>query len=113
MDDDEENILSSILEEKKKYQHDIAIRIIVDGNLKYVSIRSWIKSQAIKKKINGWARYKKDSLEALLIGKEENIKELIKMIYRSPASAQIKRIREFPQSDIINIRGFSLLPTIR
>jgi acylphosphatase len=92
----------------------IAIRIVIEGRVQKVGLRSWIKQTCVRLGVNGWVRNKGNgTVEAFLCGDKEIVTEVIKLCYQGPSFAHVKRIKEFPQTNIDNVPNeFVILPTI-
>lgn len=92
----------------------IAIRVIIEGRVQKVGLRQWIKQKANSLGIDGWVRNRmNDTVEALFVGPEEDVREIIKLCYQGPSFAFIRKLREFPQADIEGVtKGFVQLPTV-
>lgn len=92
----------------------VSIRVLIQGRVKTIGYRMWIKQQATKVGIDGWVTLRfNDAVEALFIGKEKHVQELIRKCYCGNPYAVVKRIRQFPQADVKGLGGgFFLLPTI-
>lgn len=89
----------------------IATRVMMEGKVQNVGLRRWIKEKATKYHVDGWARNKKDDcVEALFIGTEKEVKEMVKLCYQGPSFASIKKVKIFPQPDTdIITKGFVLM----
>jgi acylphosphatase len=92
----------------------IAVRIIIEGRVQKVGLRHWIKQKAVSLRVYGWVRNRVNlTVEAFFVGNEEDVNEIIKLCYQGPSFAHVKRIREFPQTNIENVPNeFVILPTI-
>ena len=92
----------------------VAIRIIIEGRVQKVGMRNWIRQIATRHKIDGWVRNRMNlSVEALLCGPEDTVKEIINICYQGPSFAHVKRVKEFPQADTEDVpKGFFQLPTV-
>ncbi len=91
-----------------------AIRIIIEGRVQKVGLRHWIKRKATQLKISGWVRNRMNSsVEAMFYGSEDAVNEIIKICHQGPSFANVKRVKEFPQSQSNNPPSdFIILPTI-
>lgn len=53
------------------------------------------------------------TVEAFLYGPEEDVNEIITLCHQGPSFALVKRIKEFPQTEMENApKEFIILPTI-
>ena len=85
--------------------------IVISGKVQGVGFRNWLHQVAMQKNINGWVKNKiSGEVEALLIGNEVKIDNLIKLCKKGPASSNVTKIevqnyqKEFLKKsfDIIN-----------
>ena len=68
--------------------------IIITGKVQGVGFRSWLYETAVQKNINGWVRNKiSGEVEALLIGDDEKIDDLIKSCEKGPASSKVINVQ--------------------
>ena len=68
--------------------------IIISGKVQRVGFRYWMKNLAIKNNISGWIKNKTSGdVEALIIGQEKEIRELIKLCEIGPGSAIVNRVQ--------------------
>lgn len=91
-----------------------AVRVIIEGRVQKVGLRHWIKRKATQFKISGWVRNRMNSsIEAMFYGNEESVSEMVKLCHQGPSFAHVKRVKEFPQTDVGNPpTEFTILPTI-
>ena len=67
--------------------------IIIKGKVQGVGFRYWLYKEAKQRNIDGWVRNKiSGEVEALLIGKDEKINNLIKLCKKGPPSSEITKI---------------------
>ena len=68
--------------------------LVISGNVQGVGFRYWLQRLAIEKNICGWVKNKvSGNVEALIIGEEKEILELIKLCEMGPSSAKIDYVR--------------------
>ena len=68
--------------------------LIISGKVQGVGFRYWMQNLAIKKNISGWVKNKMSGdVEALIVGQEKEIQELIKLCETGPSSANIDRVQ--------------------
>ena len=73
--------------------------MLIFGKVQGVGFRYWLYMKAIKKNIRGWVKNKTTGeVEALLIGNDEDVNELIKQCEKGPSSnvTQVK-IQDYKQ----------------
>ena len=68
--------------------------IIISGKVQGVGFRYWLYKAAIQRKIDGWVKNKvSGEVEALLIGNEVNINNLIALCKKGPPSSKVTKIK--------------------
>ena len=69
------------------------IHIIVTGTVTGVGFRWWLKMEAEKRRIYGFVKNRtKDEVEAVLLGEDKNVDELIKLVRKGPSSARVENL---------------------
>ena len=85
--------------------------IVITGRVQGVGFRYWLYKAAVRNNINGWVKNKiSGEVEALLIGNDVEIDNLIKLCEKGPPSSKVTKIevqnyqKEFLKKsfDIIN-----------
>ena len=68
--------------------------LIISGKVQGVGFRYWLQRLATEKNICGWVKNKTSgNVEALIIGGEREIRELIKLCEMGPGSAKIDYVQ--------------------
>ena len=68
--------------------------VLIFGRVQGVGFRYWLYEKAIKKNIRGWVKNKiTGEVESLLIGKDEDVNELIKQCKKGPYSSNVTKIK--------------------
>ena len=68
--------------------------IVISGKVQGVGFRYWLYKTAIRNNINGWVKNKiSGEVEALLIGDEVEIDNLIKLCEKGPSSSKVTKIK--------------------
>ena len=68
--------------------------IIIGGKVQGVGFRYWLYKAAIQRNIEGWVRNNiSGEVEALLIGNDENIDNLIKLCEKGPPSSKVSKVK--------------------
>ena len=68
--------------------------IIIIGKVQGVGFRYWLHKAAIQKNVTGWVRNKiSGEVEALLIGKDEKINNLINLCEIGPLSSEVTKVQ--------------------
>jgi len=71
----------------------ITKHLVISGRVQGVSYRAWMAQKAQANYIYGWVKNKHNgNVEAILHGKEENIRTLIKDAYEGPSMANVSEI---------------------
>ena len=67
--------------------------IVITGRVQGVGFRYWLYKAAVRNNINGWVKNKiSGKVEALLIGNDVEIDNLIKLCEKGPPSSKVTRI---------------------
>ncbi len=67
--------------------------IIITGKVQGVGFRYWLYKTAIERNIDGWVRNKTSGeVEALLIGNEAEVNNIIKLCGKGPSSSEVSKI---------------------
>ena len=70
------------------------IHIIVTGTVIGVGFRWWLKTRANERKIYGWVRNRSENeVEALLLGHEKDVDDILKLCKKGPTSSNVKSIK--------------------
>ena len=67
--------------------------MIIFGKVQNVGYRYWLYQKAIKKNIHGWVKNTIQGVEALLIGADENVNDLIKQCKKGPRSSNVTQVK--------------------
>ena len=67
--------------------------VIIIGKVQNVGYRYWLYQKAIKKNIRGWVKNTIQGVEALLIGADENVNDLIKQCKKGPHSSNVTQVK--------------------
>ena len=68
--------------------------LVISGKVQGVGFRYWLQRSAIEKNIYGWVKNKMSgNVEALIVGEEKEIQELIKLCEMGPGSAKIDYVQ--------------------
>ena len=67
--------------------------IVITGKVQGVGFRYWLHKVAVRDNINGWVKNKiSGEVEALLIGNDTEINNLIKLCKKGPPSSKVTNI---------------------
>ena len=68
--------------------------IVISGKVQGVGFRYWLYKAAIQRNIDGWVRNKiSGEVEALLVGNDVEINELIKLCAKGPATSEVTKVK--------------------
>ena len=68
--------------------------IIISGNVQGVGFRYWLYKAAMQKKIDGWVKNKiSGEVEALLIGNDVDINNLITLCKKGSPSSRVTKVK--------------------
>ncbi len=68
--------------------------LVISGKVQGIGFRYWLQRLAIEKNICGWVKNKMSgNVEALIVGEEKEIQELIKLCETGSSSAKIDCVR--------------------
>ena len=68
--------------------------LLIFGNVQGVGFRYWLYAKATKKNIRGWVKNKiTGEVEALLIGADENVNNLITECKQGPHSSNVIQVK--------------------
>lgn len=92
---------------------EIALRLRIQGKVQGVSYRAWTVKQAKSLTIDGWVRNRVDgSVEALVIGEEEQVRELVNRCRKGPLLARVSHVEEEHAQGIAPRGVFEQKPTV-
>ena len=84
--------------------------LVISGKVQGVGFRYWLQRLAIEKNICGWVKNKTSgNVEALIIGEEKEIRELIKLCEIGPTSAKIDHVQINDCSKDYIKKGFDII----
>ena len=67
--------------------------IVITGKVQGVGFRYWLYQIANEKNVYGWVKNKNtNEVEALLLGEDKNVDELIKLVRKGPSSARVENL---------------------
>ena len=68
--------------------------IVITGKVQGVGFRYWLYKAAIQRNIDGWVRNKiSGEVEALIIGNNENVNDLIKLCEKGPIFSKVTKVQ--------------------
>lgn len=90
----------------------IARRLRITGRVQGVWFRGWTCNAARSLGLDGWVRNRFDgSVEALAVGPEDAVNELIRRCHEGPPSSRVEHIEIEPAQGIV-AEGFVQKPTV-
>ncbi len=70
------------------------IHIIITGTVTGVGFRWWLKMEAEKKNIHGFVKNRaEDEVEALLLGHDKDVEDVVRLCRRGPPSSRVENIK--------------------
>ncbi len=89
-----------------------AVKVIIHGRVQGVCYRHWTILKATYLNLDGWVRNRADgTVEAILVGDQINIDEMIELCKDGPEGAQVDHI-DVERALGIVAKGFSQKPTV-
>ena len=86
--------------------------IVITGKVQGVGFRYWLYKAAIQRNIEGWVRNNiSGEVEALLIGNDENVNDIIKQCEIGPFSSNVTQIRIKDYQQEYSKKSFDILGT--
>ena len=68
--------------------------LVISGRVQGVGFRYWLQSVAIEKNIFGWVKNKiSGDVEALIVGNEQEVKNMIKLCKKGPLSSRVDHVK--------------------
>ena len=84
--------------------------VIIIGKVQNVGYRYWLYKKAIKKNIRGWVKNTiQGQVEALLIGDNENVNNLIKQCKQGPHSSNVIHVKIQDYKQEYSKKSFDIL----
>ncbi|MEK9207679.1 MAG: acylphosphatase, partial [Patescibacteria group bacterium] len=87
------------------------VHLIIQGYVHGVGFRQFIKSQAIKLSLDGWAtNLPNGTIEVVFDGEKENVEKMIEICRIGPFLAQVKNVKiDWNYKSPADIIGFSII----
>ncbi|ADO77137.1 acylphosphatase [Halanaerobium praevalens] len=83
-------------------------QIFISGRVQGVGFRAFCQKQASALKIKGWVKNLKDSrVEAVIEGKETNIRQMIKKLKKGPSFARVDNLKIIDR-DLTGFNNFEI-----
>ena len=68
--------------------------LVISGEVQDVGFRYWLQRLAIENNICGWVKNKlSGNVEALIIGNEKDVKDIIKLCEKGPLSSKVDHVK--------------------
>ena len=68
--------------------------IVITGKVQGIGFRHWLYKAAMQRNIDGWVRNKiSGEVEALIIGNDENVNDLIKLCEKGPIFSKVTKVK--------------------
>ena len=86
--------------------------LLIFGNVQGVGFRNWLYTKAVGKNIYGWVRNKSTGeVEALLIGKDKDVQNIIKQCKSGPILSSVKKVVIKDYQGEYNSKSFNIINT--
>ena len=83
--------------------------LIISGKVQGIGFRYWMQNLAINNNISGWVKnISSGDVEALIIGQEKEVEQLIKQCKVGPSSATIQNIQVNDYNRDYSEKGFNI-----
>jgi acylphosphatase len=90
----------------------LTVRLRISGRVQGVAYRAWAERQAAQLSLSGWIRNRRDgSVEAVLCGNEDAVRNMVERCHRGPPLAQVAAISQEVEPSAPE-PGFRQLPTL-
>jgi acylphosphatase len=77
------------------------IRVLIYGQVQNVGFRANTVKKAEKNNVTGWIRNRSDGrVEALAVGKKENIEKMLKWFKKGPSAATVEKVEVITKEEI-------------
>lgn len=84
-------------------------RLVIHGRVQGVFYRASCREEAEARGLSGWVRNLPDgTVEALLQGPEEQVRDMIRWCYAGPPGARVSKIEVTPEEAAGDLRGFRI-----
>jgi acylphosphatase len=84
--------------------------LLIFGKVQGVGFRYWLYEKAIKKNIRGYVKNRiSGEVEALLIGNDEDVNELIKQCEKGPYSSNVTQVKIQDYKQEYSTKSFDIL----
>ena len=71
-----------------------SVHIIITGVVTGVGFRWWLKKEAEKRNVYGFVKNRtEDEVEALLLGHEKDVEDVVNLCRKGPTSSKVKSIK--------------------
>ena len=85
-------------------------RLLISGKVQDVGFRHWLYVKAVEKNIHGWVKnITTGEVEALLIGSDKDVDDLIKQCEKGPSSSSVKQIKTQDYQQEYSKKSFDIL----
>ena len=84
--------------------------IVISGRVQGVGFRYWLQSRAVKKNIFGWVKNKiTGEVEALIIGHEKEVKDILKLCEQGPPSSRVDHVEINEYGNNYSNKSFNII----
>ena len=84
--------------------------LVISGKVQGVGFRYWLRNMAIEKNIFGWVKNKiSGDVEALIVGNEQEVKNMIKLCEKGPLSSRVDHVKVNEYKKDYLIKNFDII----
>lgn len=87
-----------------------AMKLLIQGKVQGVGYRRWFAKQALELELKGYVQnLQTGEVEAMVVGDEQVIQELLKRSLLGPSRAEVSRIIQTPVQPDAHLKEFKIL----
>ena len=84
--------------------------LVISGRVQGVGFRYWLQSLATKKNIFGWVKNTiSGNVEALIVGNEKEVEDLIKLCEKGPLSSKVDHVKVSKYKKVYLKKSFDII----
>ena len=84
--------------------------LVISGRVQGVGFRYWMQSLAAKKSIFGWVKNTiSGNVEALIVGNEKEVEDLIKLCKKGPLSSKVDHVKVSKYKKVYLKKSFDII----
>ncbi|MGC3820189.1 acylphosphatase [Acinetobacter sp. G11] len=91
-----------------------ALKLLIQGKVQGVGYRRWFEQQALELELKGYVKnLPTGEVEAMLVGDELTIQELVQRSWAGPYRAEVSHIIQTPVQPDSNLKDFKILYSMK